>query len=361
MKRPAPAFGTWLGARAPIAGVARGPGTFRRPPPPSHGRPRPPRRSRLHRLGRDAPRRHRARPRDRVQRGRPALRDGPPPQRRPRRLADGPPGRGGPGLHQPEAVRGPVLPPRHPPGHDAGVLRRQVELVGRLRLLDVQDVRPRRLPGHGRRPGQVGGRGPDHDHDDADLREHRLHRGPPRPVHPRVPRRRPAPHEGGRPDGRRPEPPGVHRRDLARAGQPPVRVGAPGRPHPRRAQRPVEPGRQRRRHVQVARRAGRDLPRRAGPRPQGRDGRLLPDRRAVEPHLVRAQVPARASRPSATTTARGPSGATWSACPSRRACPRTTAASATDAAVASDGRTVPRPPEAGGQTGPPPRLSSPLL
>ena len=47
-------------------------------------------------------------------------------------------------------------------------------------------------------------------------------------------------------------------------------------------------------------------------RPDGRRRRhrLLPHRRAVEPHLVRAHVPARLRRTCATTTARGPSGAT---------------------------------------------------
>ena len=47
--------------------------------------------------------------------------------------------------------------------------------------------------------------------------------------------------------------------------------------------------------------------------------RLLPHRRALQPHLVRADLPARLSRRCATTTAPGPSGATWSAPLSRRA------------------------------------------
>ena len=45
--------------------------------------------------------------------------------------------------------------------------------------------------------------------------------------------------------------------------------------------------------------------------------RLLPHRRAIEPHLVRAEVPARLRATSRTTTDRGPSGATWSARRSR--------------------------------------------
>ena len=58
---------------------------------------------------------------------------------------------------------------------------------------------------------------------------------------------------------------------------------------------------------------------REGRRRKQADHRVLPDRRALEPQLVR---PARAARPpgtSATTTARGPSGATWLTCRSRRA------------------------------------------
>ena len=45
--------------------------------------------------------------------------------------------------------------------------------------------------------------------------------------------------------------------------------------------------------------------------------RLLPHRRAFEPHVVRAEVPARLQGRARTTTARGPSGATWSARPSK--------------------------------------------
>ncbi len=66
------------------------------------------------------------------------------------------------------------------------------------------------------------------------------------------------------------------------------------------------------RHVQVGRRAAGDLRGRARARAGRRRDRLLPDRRAVQPHLVRAALPARLPARSATTTARGPSGATWS-------------------------------------------------
>ena len=64
------------------------------------------------------------------------------------------------------------------------------------------------------------------------------------------------------------------------------------------------------RHVQVASRPRGHLPRRAGPAPRRRRGRLLPDRRALVAHLVRADPPARLRPACATTTGRGPSGAT---------------------------------------------------
>ena len=50
--------------------------------------------------------------------------------------------------------------------------------------------------------------------------------------------------------------------------------------------------------------------------------RLLPHRRALQPHLVRAEVPARLRATCRTTTAPGPSGAIWWARRWRRARPR---------------------------------------
>ncbi len=72
----------------------------------------------------------------------------------------------------------------------------------------------------------------------------------------------------------------------------PAGAGAARRSHPDRGQRPVEQGGQRRRHVQVRRGAEEALHRRRCGLGQG-DHRLLPHRRALEPHLVRA---ARAAR-----------------------------------------------------------------
>ena len=51
------------------------------------------------------------------------------------------------------------------------------------------------------------------------------------------------------------------------------------------------------------------------------DDRLLPHRRAQQPHLVRAEVPARLPERPQLRRVAGPSGATWSACQSKsRSC-----------------------------------------
>ena len=72
----------------------------------------------------------------------------------------------------------------------------------------------------------------------------------------------------------------------------PAGAGPARRPHPDRRERAVEQGRQRRRHVQVRRRAEGALLRGRRRLGQGHH-RLLPHRRALEPHLVRAQGAAR--------------------------------------------------------------------
>ena len=74
---------------------------------------------------------------------------------------------------------------------------------------------------------------------------------------------------------------------------------------------------QRGRHVQVGRRAVASSTARKGVTNGDADHRLLPDRRALGAHLVRAARAARQATTSRTTTARGPSGATWSTCRSR--------------------------------------------
>ena len=71
--------------------------------------------------------------------------------------------------------------------------------------------------------------------------------------------------------------------------------------------------------LQVPRRSWRRSTRRSRACARRRRDRLLPDRRAVEPHLVRADPPARLRARCATTTAPGPSGATPCGCRSSRA------------------------------------------
>ena len=82
------------------------------------------------------------------------------------------------------------------------------------------------------------------------------------------------------------------RRSPARSGAPAAGAVPAGRPHPDRGQRAVVEGGQRGRHVQVRRRAAQDLRRGRAGRQPGHD-RVLPDRRALVAHLVRAQGAAR--------------------------------------------------------------------
>ena len=84
----------------------------------------------------------------------------------------------------------------------------------------------------------------------------------------------------------------VQRRAAAHARLP-AGGRAARRPHPGRHERPVGAGRGRGRHVQDARRARGHLPGRGRAEPGRRGGGLLPHRRAVQPHLVRAAAPAR--------------------------------------------------------------------
>ena len=84
---------------------------------------------------------------------------------------------------------------------------------------------------------------------------------------------------------------------------------------PTAANVPVEQGRERRRHVQVRRRAPRALQRGGRRLGQGHH-RLLPHRRALLAHVVRAARSCSARTTSRTTTAPGPSTARSSAYPS---------------------------------------------
>ena len=127
--------------------------------------------------------------------------------------------------------------------------------------------------------------------DEPPKREQDVVPGPgPGPLDPRLPRRDRRGHRHPEPR-RRPQPRRV-RRPAARPGPPPAGAGPARRAHPDRGQRPVEQGGQRRRHLQVRRRAEADLHRGRRRLEQGHH-RLLPDRRALEPHLVRPQGAAR--------------------------------------------------------------------
>ena len=59
-------------------------------------------------------------------------------------------------LHRQDALRRPLRAQRNRPRYRRRLLRRQKQLVGLLRLLDLQALRPRRLPHHGRRTQTLG-------------------------------------------------------------------------------------------------------------------------------------------------------------------------------------------------------------
>ena len=83
--------------------------------------------------------------------------------------------------------------------------------------------------------------------------------------------------------------------EIDRASRVPDRTRPARRTHPRREEHPLGASGQGGRHVQVSGGARRALPVEGRPRERPRD-RLLPDRRALEPHLVRSEVPARVPR-----------------------------------------------------------------
>ena len=145
--------------------------------------------------------------------------------------------------------------------HHRRLLRRQVELVGLLRLLGVQALRPRGLPDPERRPEALDRPEAADDHRGPELPADQVHRRRRDESAIRAFRDEVLAHfEVGQAAARRPEPEGVHRRADPHGGLSPGRL-APGRPHPGRSQRPLGPRRQRRRDVQVGRRADGDLSR----------------------------------------------------------------------------------------------------
>ena len=152
---------------------------------------------------------------------------------------------------------------------------------------------------------------------------HDVHRPAAGHLDPRLPRRRRRGHRLEEPR-RRPLARRV-RRPAARPGPPAAGAVAAGRPHPDRAERAVEQGGQRRRHLQVRR----------GAAARSTAARASTSARTPSPTAGSASArrtpgscctSCSASRTCTTTTARGPSTAPSSACPSssvtRRARPR---------------------------------------
>ena len=107
------------------------------------------------RLGRGAPRRPEDRPR-RGRRGHRRLRQEPHQGRGPAGLEEGPAGPGPPRLREQGAVRGAAVRARHRQRRHRRALRRQQQLVRGLRLLVLQALRPRRRQAARRRPQEVG-------------------------------------------------------------------------------------------------------------------------------------------------------------------------------------------------------------
>ena len=170
-------------------------------------------------------------------------------------------------------------------------VRRQQQLVRRLRLLVLQALRPRGRQAARRRSKEVGARLARAGRRAAEPRGDVVHRQGAGPLHPCLPRRDRRGHRRQNlVDVRSPR---RVRRSPARPGAPPAGAGTARGPHPDRSQRPVEQGGQRRRHLPLGRRAEGDLQRGRCRLVEGHD-RLLPDRRALQPHLVRAQGDPRA-------------------------------------------------------------------
>ena len=94
----------------------------------------------------------------RGRRGHHRLRQRPHPGRRQARLEDRPAGPGPPRLRQQGAVRGAAVRARHRQRRHRRAVRRQQQLVRRLRVLVLQALRPRRRQAARRRPQEVGAR-----------------------------------------------------------------------------------------------------------------------------------------------------------------------------------------------------------
>ena len=96
----------------------------------------------------------------RIRRRRAAVYARPCPWRGEDRLAYRPARSARPRLRRQRSLRRALLVQRHRQRHDRRLLRRQKQLVGLLRLLGLQTLRPRKVPDHGRRPQALGARRP---------------------------------------------------------------------------------------------------------------------------------------------------------------------------------------------------------
>src|SRR5204863_7111641 len=215
-----------------------------------------------------------------------SLRRGAHPRRGQAALAGRPPGprRARPGRQA--DLRAPDGRARNLQRHHGRAVRRQEQLVRGLRLLVPEDLRPRGRAPARRRPPEVDGRRPRADGRDASARAGGVQRDRARRVDPHLSRRRQGgdrrADEGAR---RRPQPAGVRRRSDRAAR---VRAGgsAASGAHPDGRLDPVGDCRARRRHVQGRRGAARALREQTDHAGEG-GHRVLPDRRAERPYVVR--------------------------------------------------------------------------
>ncbi len=234
-------------------------------------------------------------------------------------LEDRTAGPGPPRLRRQGAVRGAAVEQGHRQRRHRRALRRQQQLVRRLRLLVLQALRARGRQAARRRSQEVGARRPAScPRTSVHAPDDHLHREGAGHLHPRLPRRGGRRHRHEEPRRR----PLARRvlRQAARAGAPAAGAGAARRPHPDRAQR----ARGARRPTRTAR-SSPTTELQGALRRRGRPGRRArtPSRTAAS-----ASAPATpgsrctscsATRTSRTTTDRGPSTARWSASRSRRA------------------------------------------
>ena len=149
-----------------------------------------------------------------------------------------------------------ALPRRHRRRHADRPVRREQQLVRRVRVLVPAVLRPHEREAHGRRPQEVGARGTRADRRRRRASEDDVHGEGAEHEDPRVPRRRPRRDRQAEPR-RRPVAAGVRRR-AARAAAPAAGVGDGAGTRPDREEHPVVEDRPRgRRHVQARRGAAR--------------------------------------------------------------------------------------------------------